>query len=211
MSCYYFIYRATLQVFGWKQMINSEDISLINDIKTTQSSTALLELASRHTGIYCSILNKYVGLPSYEKLEITENKLYNIYNCAINYKPEMGMKFSTYLGESTKWICLAALNKNKYIKTTLDISQNGENQWETEINTEDKVIKEIELHEDLEEVEALTDNIEDLRFKFILKERQQKKPKPWRDIGKELELSGEWCRQIYKRKINFIKKKKSLC
>ena len=47
------------------------------------------------------------------KDELISDKEYNIYQAALKFDSSRGAKFSTYLGNETKWMCLNIYNKNK--------------------------------------------------------------------------------------------------
>ena len=47
------------------------------------------------------------------KSDLIEDKNFYIYQAVLKYDPNRGTKFSTYLGNETKWMCLNLYNKNK--------------------------------------------------------------------------------------------------
>ena len=65
--------------------------------------------------IYLEIVNNYIPDNSIliRKSDLIEDKEFYIYQAALKYDPERGTKFSTYLGNETKWMCLNLYNKNK--------------------------------------------------------------------------------------------------
>ena len=74
----------------------------------------LQELIDRHTGIYLDIVNKYTrNSNTTNRLDLIDEKDYNIYQAALKYKSDKGTKFPTFLGNETKWICLNKHNKKK--------------------------------------------------------------------------------------------------
>ena len=92
------------------------DNLLVEEIQLdAQVSVALDRLIERHSGIYVDMVNSYFSRNSISqpKREILEEKDYNIYMAALKYDPKRGTKFSTHLGNETKWICLNYFNKNK--------------------------------------------------------------------------------------------------
>ena len=92
------------------------DEQLILNIKQEKDAQAnLKELVNRHSGIYLDMINGYVSSshnPSLKE-EMIREKEYQIYISALKYDPDKGAKFSTYLGNETKWKCLNIYNKNK--------------------------------------------------------------------------------------------------
>ena len=100
-----------------KNNFQTQDNDLIDAVQAnpSTSSNELRELIDRHSGIYMDIVNNYI--PSncnfLNKSDILEEKNYRIYLAALKYDEDKGAKFSTYLGNETKWMCLNLFNKNK--------------------------------------------------------------------------------------------------
>ena len=92
-----------------------QDNELVKNIKNDKKAEdSLQELIGRHTGIYLDIVNKYTkNGNSTNKLDLIDEKDYNIYQAALKYKDDKGTKFPTFLGNETKWICLNKHNKKK--------------------------------------------------------------------------------------------------
>ena len=96
------------------------DLDLINSIKNKNKiNECLQELIDRHSGIYLDIVNSFLKNCNNDSLrhEIINDKEYAIYNSVLKYDENRGTKFSTFLGNEAKWICLNASNKNKKIST----------------------------------------------------------------------------------------------
>jgi hypothetical protein len=92
------------------------DLDLINNIKNKNKiNECLQELIDRHSGIYLDIVNSFLKNCNNDSLrhEIINDKEYAIYNSVLKYDENRGTKFSTFLGNEAKWICLNASNKNK--------------------------------------------------------------------------------------------------
>ena len=95
---------------------NYSDLELISLIKQDEDpSIHLSELIERHSGIYLDIINTYASRDSsiIDRAELIKDKDFNIYQAVVKYDPDRGAKFSTYLGNETKWLCLNTYNKNK--------------------------------------------------------------------------------------------------
>ena len=93
------------------------DYQLIESVKnqSTASNQNLAEIIDRHSGIFLDIVNSYVPDNSnlIRKTDLIEEKNFYIYQAVLKYDPDRGTKFSTYLGNETKWMCLNLYNKNK--------------------------------------------------------------------------------------------------
>jgi hypothetical protein len=102
-------------------MINTEeDVKLVRNIKKgTNVESSLSELINRHSGIFITMINAYT--PDKYREEMIQDKQYYIYQAAIKYDEEKNVKFPTYLGADTRWMCLNNYNKNK-LKNEVDIS-----------------------------------------------------------------------------------------
>ena len=99
----------------FKKIKTLEDYQLVENIKNNQLiNDSLKELINRHTGIYLDIVNKYTqNSNTTNKLDLIDEKDYNIYQAALKYQDDRGTKFPTFLGNETKWICLHKHNKRK--------------------------------------------------------------------------------------------------
>ena len=92
------------------------DSDLIKSIKKKKKvDECLQELIDRHSGIYLDIVNSFLRNCNNDSLreEIINDKEYAIYNSVLKYDENRGTKFSTFLGNEAKWMCLNASNKNK--------------------------------------------------------------------------------------------------
>ncbi len=189
------------------------DSDLILNLKEDQkSSECLMELVDRHSGIYMTMVNNYTPKnnrsgPSY-KSELISDKNYYIYQAALKYNEEKKTKFSTYLGNETRWMCLNLYNREK-------------NKSMKEVSTEeaDAIIKLIDPQnvsqdyingEIAQEVNRLIHNDPDSRiskvFKMRYSEPKRNKLTPWKTISEELNLSIQGCINIHNRTIEKIKK-----
>ena len=181
-----------------KPVNNLEDFQLVENIKKNKKTEdSLQELIGRHTGIYLNIVNKYTQNGNLtNKLDLIDEKDYNIYQAALKYKSDKGTKFPTFLGNETKWICLNKYNKKKK---------------EPQISIED--IKEIDIlntrNEKInrEDLEVFTEAIKfskehkDKRVEKIFEMRyitgEKNKVMPWKKISEELDMSIQGCINIH--------------
>ena len=181
-----------------KPVNNLEDFQLVENIKENKKTEdSLQELIGRHTGIYLDIVNKYTQNGNLtNKLDLIDEKDYNIYQAALKYKSDRGTKFPTFLGNETKWICLNKYNKKKK---------------EPQISIDD--IKEIDIlntrnekinKEDLEvfsEAIKFSKEHKDKRVEKIFEMRyitgEKNKVMPWKKISEELDMSIQGCINIH--------------
>jgi DNA-directed RNA polymerase sigma subunit (sigma70/sigma32) len=177
---------------------NLEDQQLVENIKKNKKTEdCLLELIGRHTGIYLDIVNKYTqNGNTTNKLDLIDEKDYNIYQAALKYKSDKGTKFPTFLGNETKWICL-----NKYNKKKKDPQLSIEDIKETEIlSAKNSDLKKEDL-EVFSEAIKFSRNHKDKRVEKIFEMRyitgEKNKVMPWKKISEELNMSIQGCINIH--------------
>jgi len=182
----------------------AEDIELINNIKKNKDGKSLKELINRHSGIYVDMVNKYIpkSFNGVDKEDLLEEKDFSIYNAVIKYDETRNTKFSTYLGNLTKWKCLNIYNKNtKFPQQNIESFKLEKFSCEAEI-------KKFEDTENLTRVYKFVDQCKDKRIKEIFKMRYSgdKKLTPWKKIAKKLDLSIQGCINIHNNYLQEIKK-----
>jgi hypothetical protein len=177
-------------------MADINDLQLIQAIKQENNSEALSILVNKHTGVYLNVINKYTYVPHFERQEMIDHKLLNIYNYALAYDPSRGMQFSTFVGQSVKWECQGLVNKYPEPE---------------EIKFD--VLEEIDRLKPLEErdsrsfIEKYADSLDDERLTVLIGMRLKSKPDSWKKCGKAIGTSPEGARWIYNKFYNQIKEK----
>lgn len=85
------------------------DIELVNKIKEEDDQDALLELVDRHTGVFYKTLQEYIphSIPKASQDEFFMRKEFFFYDAAKTFKEDKGVKFSTWLVNSTRYKCLS--------------------------------------------------------------------------------------------------------
>lgn len=92
------------------------DEDLINQVKDEEScSQALRQIIERHSGIYLSMVHQYMAQDSFSSIknDVLNDKDFFIYQTILKYNPSRNTKFSTFLGNETKWMCLNTNNKKR--------------------------------------------------------------------------------------------------
>jgi DNA-directed RNA polymerase sigma subunit (sigma70/sigma32) len=183
-----------------------QDNELVKNIKDDKKAEdSLQELIGRHTGIYLDIVNKYTkNGNSTNKLDLIDEKDYNIYQAALKYKDDRGTKFPTFLGNETKWICLNKHNKKKKepqlsiedIKES-DILENKNSKISSdELEIFSEAIKFSKSHKD-KRVEKI------FEMRYITGEKN--KVMPWKKISEKLNMSIQGCINIHNSAIEKFK------
>ena len=190
-------------------MTNSDN-ELIEKIKKHEEVKPSLEkLVARHSGIYFHTVTRYVpnGSAYCDRHELFEDKEFNIYNAALKFDPNMGTKFSTFLSNETKFVCLNAYNKAKkkplFTKTPeeLDFLENA-----VDNDVIDKVL--------LKEIFVMVNKHPDRRVGKIFKLRYQEgngnKVLPWKHVAPHVGLSIQGCINVHDMVIQDLKRKLNL-
>lgn len=187
-------------------MENLSDFDLISNIKNKQYvDESLSELIDRHSGIYLEIVNSFLKNAANDSMrdDIIKNKEYAIFNSALKYESDKGTKFSTFLGNEAKWLCLNASNKNKkYVAlndNSIDISEIEYNTNSFNENLNNQIIndffEEVKKHPDKRIIKI-----------FEMRYSGNKKLVPWRKISQKLNLSIQGCINIHNAALKSISK-----
>lgn len=186
------------------------DKQLINDVRGADAqSESLHELINRHSGIYIEIINRYIreDFGIIRKEDLMQEKDFNIYRCALKFDPSRNTKFSTYLGNETKWMCLNLYNRNKKEKFNQEISDNIYHLLSPD---QDPIPSRID-REMQSEINQIIEEIPDVRIKKIFRMRyivgQKNNVMPWKKICKEVNLSIQGCINVHNKGIKLIKDK----
>jgi len=182
------------------------DLDLINNIKQKKKvDECLQELVDRHSGIYLDIVNSILKNCNNDSLknEIINDKEYAIYNSVLKYDENRGAKFSTFLGNEAKWICLNASNKNKKYVELNDSTYNLEDlRDDSEIDFykfKDQILKEFN-----DQMYQYPDKR--IQKIFSMRYSGNKKLVPWRRISKVMNLSIQGCINIHNAALKSISK-----
>lgn len=191
------------------------DVELVDQIQNGQENleAALKQLIHRHSGIYVKMVNSYLPNNSeittpQSKKEVLQDKDYRIYLAALKYDPNKGAKFSTHLGNETKWMCLNLFNKTKnrgklekQYKEAVRLENNGEDLISDGIEHEDlldEIYKIAEVHSD--------NRVRDI-FRLRYKVGEGNKVMAWDRIADYINLSIQGCINIHNKAIEQIKQK----
>lgn len=180
-----------------------KDYKLIKNLKNEKDNDSLKELINRHSGIYVDMVNKYIpeNMEGVSKNDILDEKDLSIYDAALNFDETKNTKFSTYIGNLTRWKCLNIYNKNKKFpkEPISEISKNA---------VCDSDLTFLEKQESIERINSAIDKLPDERAKIIFNMRYSggKKLTPWKKIAKKLDLSIQGCINIHNKNLTEIKR-----
>ena len=183
------------------------DLSLIIKVKNEGDTNSLNELIQRHSGIYLEMVNSVIpnNCDFLDKNDILEDKEISIYKAVMNFDENKNTKFSTYLGNETRWKCLNMFNRGvKYRHIDID-------NFKEDVNlTQQDSMEDISFKETLQKVFSLAEVNKDERIKKILNLRYKvgsgNKTMPWKKVAKLLNISIQGCINIHDKFIEEIKK-----
>jgi DNA-directed RNA polymerase specialized sigma subunit len=189
------------------------DLSLINKIKDSNDSECLVELIDRHSGVYQYVIDKFTKSPSsiIDRSAFMDDKLFVIYESAIEFDPTRNSKFSTFLANRARWKCLNAINKKKKLNPiSIDTPlSNGNGTTVSILKHSDPVSSPSDYVSDFEVFDIfykMLDEENDDRVKKIIDIRYNSgdnKLEPWRKAAELLDLSIQGVINIHNK---FIKK-----
>jgi RNA polymerase sigma factor (sigma-70 family) len=187
---------------------NQSDSELINNIKNQHDiEESLNELVERHSGIYIDMANTYSSRDNafIDKDELINDKEYKIYLAALKYDETKGTKFSTYLGNETKWSCLNTYNRNKRRPVfNSDFIENMADQESEESKDISNSIKKDIFNKVLNLIDSHPDKRVERIFNLRYIEGNKNKVMPWKNIGDSLNLSIQGCINIHNSAIKDI-------
>ena len=182
------------------------DLTLISNIKKDKDENSLVELISRHSGIYHSMVNQFLSHPNFciDKSQVVSEKDSVIFDSAISFDPDRKTKFSTHLANQTKWKCLNIINKKKRNR---EVFINDDRTYIEPFS--ESFIKDINKEEAILMFKKCLKKEKDLRVKKIVDMRynvDNNKLTPWKIIAQELDMSIQGCINIHNRFIDKVKK-----
>lgn len=183
------------------------DILLIEKVKREADLNSLNLLIERHSGIYLDMVNSVIpnNCDFLDKNDIIDDKNISIYKAVMNYDENKNTKFSTYLGNETRWKCLNLFNRGTKYKY-LDINDFNDD----ENLSDDEMLNKISSKEILDKVYLYANNHKDERVTKIINLRYKigegNKTMPWKNISEKVNVSIQGCINIHDRFIEEIKK-----
>ena len=184
------------------------DLELIKDIKENNSSQSFIELSSRHSNLFYKICQKYHAAfvsSGISPNDIHQEKDHTIYKSILSYDPTRKTKFSTWLGNYTKYSCLNYLKKNSRYKV-LEDSQKIEFFLEKHAS-ENKTPDYSALRE---EVFTILEEVSDKRILKIFELRYdttRQKKLTWKDISKKIDVSAQTAINLHNKGIKILSRK----
>ena len=96
-----------------KMKTEENDNTLIEEVRKSGCNESYKELLSRHEKLFYKICQKYIPViisRGLEKNDLLEDKHFVLFKCINSYSTDKKTKFSTWLGNCTRYHCLNFLN-----------------------------------------------------------------------------------------------------
>jgi RNA polymerase sigma factor (sigma-70 family) len=187
------------------------DEQLINNIKkgnkdSEDLSESFLEICHRHKNLFYQTIYKYTcGRKKIVRDDFLKDIYIIFYKSIMDFNEAKNSKFSTYLANRTKWMCINDYHKNKKEDYLINIE-------DSTLQLEDKRDKTF----DLSDVNAVLSKIKKEKDKRLFRifnlrycKGEGNKLMPWRQVCKnsKINLSVQGCINVHNNYINKIKVK----
>lgn len=185
-----------------------EDGVLIERIKESNCEESLKELINRHSGLCYSVYSRYSNALSASGInfeDAVKEKDLVVYKSALSYKPNKKTKFSTWLGNYTRYHCLNLINEKKNYICVEDKDLHyhmDKNSGESGLNPQD--LKEIKDY-----ARNILSQLKDGRIKkvFELRYFSEDGKNTWNKISQKMNLSIQTVINLHSRGAKILKRK----
>ena len=192
-------------------MSESPDKNLINNIKNNINlDQSLNKLYDLYSPVYYKIIHFHFssGNDAEEKKKLIKECMYHIFFAAKEFDFKRNIKFSSYLGNKARWMCLNFFNKEKLKKRKL------KEKYESQSKNIDDGLTHLIEGELLDKIKKEIKNESDFRVEKIFHMRYfgsaSRKLVSWKEISDKMDMSIQGCINIHNKFINKIKLKKIL-
>jgi len=180
------------------------DQELINKVKEDQDDQSLIEIINRHSGVYHSMVDKFLSGDSNnaERNNLLQDKEFTIYNSVMKYDSSRGAKFPTYLANEAKWKCLNTLTKKKKFRECPidEVTKEPHDDDYLEVNQKSEVFS-LFINFVEQEKDPRMKKIIDIRYNSC-----SNKVTPWRKVAHSLGMSIQGVINIHNRCLSKFKK-----
>ena len=193
-----------------------DDNPLIKKIISTGCNKSYSTLSERHEKLFYKICQKYIPVAQSKGLrkeDLIADKDFVMFKAIRSYKPDRNTKFSTWLGNCTKYHCLTFLNvNNKYV----DVEDETINFYLTDKNKDDYDNEE-KLKDEKEYIFEILKKLKDKRISKVFKLRYfdkdvKKKKATWSNIASKINTSTQTAINLHQRGVRILNRKfKSKC
>ena len=187
------------------------DNTLVRKVKSTGCNDSFLVLLARHENLYYKICQKYMPVvlaKGKRKEDLLSDKEFVMFRAVRSYKPNKKCKFSTWLGNCSKYHCLTFLNSdNKHV----DLEDDTINLFLTD-KTKQDYDSEVSLKDEKEYVFDILGKLHDKRISKVFKLRYfdkntKKKKATWSAIASKINTSTQTAINLHQRGVKILNKK----
>lgn len=190
-------------------MEQKTDLELVNGVKNKNCSDCLQELIDRHSALCYDVCKKYnrAFVVSGVRIEdVAAEKEFIIYKSAMSYNPNKNAKFSTWLGNQMRYLCLNTMNKNKLIAMGDDYIDSIMNKGA------DSELPAGSAEEEIDFLKNILSQVSDNRVKQVFEVRyfsNSRKKVPWKKVAKSVGISTQTAINLHNKTIKMLKNKMS--
>ena len=187
------------------------DNTLVKRVKSTGCNDSFVVLSERHEKLYYKMCQKYMPVilaKGLRKEDVLSDKDFVMFKAIRSYKPNKNCKFSTWLGNCSKYHCLTFINKdNRHI----DVDDEVINLFLTDKSKED-YDNETNLKDEKDFVFKILGKLRDKRISKVFHLRYfdkniKKKKATWSVIANKINTSTQTAINLHQRGVNILNKK----
>jgi RNA polymerase sigma factor (sigma-70 family) len=170
-----------------KTKTGDEDLILLKKIIKNKCGPSFIELRDKHSNLFYSICNKFANRLDIQ--EIYKDKDFVFFKAVLSFKIEKKAKFSTWLGNFTRYHCLNYIKSNsKYVNTEESVI----NHFFDQKSVEDFAPVE-EYKNDISRAFDILKKLNDKRIFRIFELRYLRRGAKltWKDIAEKFELTPQ--------------------
>ena len=189
------------------KLLNDND--LIESVKFDSCSDSLRELSSRYSAVCFDICKKYapaIMSSGNDVRDLTDQRDFFVYKSCLSFNPEKKVKFSTWLGNFTKYQCLNIINQKRSVNFTDDESMTNI----IENKSQDETSNTLSYKRDIDEyVFNILNKLRDPRISKVFKLRyfSGEKKLTWQKVAKKLKVSTQTAINLHEKGRVILKNK----
>jgi RNA polymerase sigma factor (sigma-70 family) len=186
---------------------NLPDVDLVIRIKEDACSESFKEISSRHSNLFYKVCQSHVRTfyaMGYNPNDILEDKDIVILEAVQKFDPSKKVKFSTWLGNYTRYFCLNKLNKIKAVPergTEIEMAATFD-------AASVERFENTEIPLDLDAIFNTLSSTDDPRISNIFKLRYDTdltKKRTWAKIAEQLNLTVQTTIQLHKKGLKWLR------
>lgn len=180
------------------------DADLVLSVKNNGCSGCFCKLTSMHSGLFYKMCSRYVqAIKScgISREDVLDNRNFVFLDSIYTFNPSLGVKFSTWLANKTRFYCLNLISSRKRIVNFSNDQIKDIIEKKAFYQLEDK-----KKTEDISYVMFLLDGLKDKRIKQVFKLRylEGSRNMRWRNIADTLLISVQTAINLHSRGVKIL-------